>query len=232
MTATPDIECIEFTTGDDANAAPVASIVVLHGLGADGRDFVPIAQELDLGAVGPVRWVFPSAPVRPVTLNGGYRMRAWYDIYPPGADGARRDDVTGLRESQAIVQQLLDHEVARGVPAGRTVLMGFSQGCAMTLLAGLRAPQRLAGLVALSGYLPLAAATAAERHPANRDTPVFMAHGDDDDIVVPARGAAARDTLLALGQPVQWHLYPMEHSVCLEEVRDLNAWLLTVLAPA
>jgi phospholipase/carboxylesterase len=231
MTATPAIELIEYLTGDDAGATPVASIVVLHGLGADGRDFVPIAQELDLRAVGPVRWVFPSAPVRPVTLNGGYPMRAWYDIYPPGADGTRRDDVAGLRESQAIVQHLLDREAARGVPAGRTVLMGFSQGCAMTLLAGLRAPQRLAGLVALSGYLPLAAATAAERHPANRDTPVFMAHGDFDDIVVPARGEAARDALLALGQPVQWHPYPMDHSVCLEEVRDLNAWLLTVLAP-
>jgi phospholipase/carboxylesterase len=158
-------------------------------------------------------------------------MGAWYDIHPPGPDGARPEDGAGLRESQAIVQQLLDREAQRGVPAGRTVLMGFSQGCAMTLLAGLRAPQRLAGLVALSGYLPLAHTTAAERAAANHDTPVFMAHGRFDDIVVPARGEAARDALLALGQPVQWQTYPMDHTVCMEEVQDLNAWLLQVLAP-
>ncbi len=232
MTSSTDtrIELIEFTTGGDTQAQPVASVVVLHGLGADGSDFVPVAQAMDLSAVGPVRFVFPSAPVRPVSINGGYEMRAWYDIYPPNPGGVRREDEAGLRESQAIVQQLLDREAQRGVAPGRTVLMGFSQGCAMTLLAGLRAPQRLAGLAALSGYLPLAGATAAERSPANRDTPVFMAHGDQDDIVVPARGEAARDTLLALGQPVDWRHYPMGHEVCLDEVRDLNAWLVQRLA--
>lgn len=224
------IELIEFTTGGNANARPVASIVVLHGLGADGSDFVPIAQAMDLSAVGPVRFVFPSAPVQPVTINAGYEMRAWYDIYPPGPDGTRREDGPGLRASQALVQQLIDREVQRGVPAERVVLMGFSQGCAMTLLAGVRAPQRLAGLVALSGYLPLAGSTAAERSPANRDTSVFMAHGDGDDIVVPARGEAARDALAALGQPVDWHHYPMGHEVCMDEVRDLNAWLVQRLA--
>ena len=161
MNASRTIELIEFTTGGDPAAQPVASIVVLHGLGADGNDFVPIAQAMDLSDVGPVRFVLPSAPVRPVTINGGYEMRAWYDIFPPGPDGSRREDEPGLRESQALVQQLLDREAQRGVPPGRTVLMGFSQGCAMTLLAGLRAPQRLAGLVALSGYLPLVATTAA-----------------------------------------------------------------------
>ncbi len=232
MTSSTDtrIELIEFTTGGDTQAQPVASVVVLHGLGADGSDFVPVAQAMDLSAVGPVRFVFPSAPVRPVSINGGYEMRAWYDIYPPNPGGARREDEAGLRESQAIVQQLLDREAQRGVAPGRTVLMGFSQGCAMTLLAGLRAPQRLAGLAALSGYLPLAGATAAERSPANRDTPVFMAHGDQDDIVVPARGEAARDTLVALGQPVDWRHYPMGHEVCMDEVRDLNAWLVQRLA--
>lgn len=232
MTAPPDarIELIEFTSGGDTSALPVASIVVLHGLGADGSDFVPVAQAMDLSAIGPVRCVFPSAPVRPVTLNAGHEMRAWYDIYPPARGGMRREDGPGLRQSQALVQQLIDREVQRGVPAERVVLMGFSQGCAMTLLAGLRAPQRLAGLVALSGYLPLADATAAERSPANRDTPVFMAHGEHDDIVVPARGAAARDTLVALGQPVDWRTYPMGHEVCLDEVRDLNAWLVRRLA--
>lgn len=232
MTPSTDtrIELIEFTTCDDANARPVASIVVLHGLGADGSDFVPVAQAMDLSAVGPVRFVFPSAPVRPVTLNGGYEMRAWYDIEPPAPDGTRREDGPGLRQSQALVQQLIDREVQRGVPAERVVLMGFSQGCAMTLLAGVRAPQRLAGLVALSGYLPLADATAAERSQANRDTPVFMAHGDQDDVVVPARGEAARDTLTALGQPVDWRTYPMGHEVCMDEVRDLNTWLVQRMA--
>lgn len=220
------LQTLELQTGDQ----PVASIVVLHGLGADGNDFVPIAQELDLSAVGQVRFVFPHAPVRPVTLNGGMAMRAWYDILGP--DLARREDEPGLRASVAQVQALLDREAARGVSPARTVLMGFSQGCAMTLLTGLRAPQRLAGLVGLSGYLPLAATTAAERSAANRDTPVFLAHGRFDPMVALARGAATRDALLALGQPVQWHEYPMEHSVCAEEIADLNAWLLKVLAPA
>lgn len=229
---TSSIELIEFTSGDDPAAQPVASILVLHGLGADGRDFVPVAQAMDLSAIGPVRFVFPSAPVRPVTINGGYEMRAWYDIFPPGSDptSPRREDEAGLRESQAIVMQLLEREEQRGVPAARTVLMGFSQGCAMTLLAGLRAPQRLAGLVALSGYLPLAATTAAQASEASRGTPVFMAHGDADDIVVPARGEAARDVLLALGYPVDWRSYAMGHEVCMDEVADLNAWLVQRLA--
>ncbi len=223
---TSSIELLEFTTGADPDAQPVASIVVLHGLGADGRDFVPIAQAMDLSTIGPVRFVFPSAPVRPVTINGGYEMRAWYDIYPPGPNGQRAEDEPGLLESQAIVLQLLNREVQRGVPAARTVLMGFSQGCAMTLLAGLRAPQRLAGLVALSGYLPRAPTTAAQASEGNRAVPVFMAHGDADDIVVPARGEAARDALSALGYPVDWRTYPMGHEVCMDEVADLNAWLV------
>ncbi len=226
------LEILEHVSGGDPAAAPAASIVVLHGLGADGNDFVPIVQELDLGAVGPVRFVFPSAPVRPVTVNGGYRMRAWYDIYPPPAqpDAVRREDEAGLRESCALVQGLLDREAARGVPARRTVLMGFSQGCAMTLMAGLRAPQCLAGLVGLSGYLPLAASAAAERSDANRDVPVFLAHGEHDPVVAIERGLASRDALRALGHGVEWHSYPMEHSVCAEEVADLNGWLLRVLA--
>jgi phospholipase/carboxylesterase len=220
------LDTLELQTGDQ----PTASIVVLHGLGADGNDFVPIAQELDLSAVGPVRFVFPHAPVRPVTLNGGLPMRAWYDIL--GADLARREDEPGLRQSIGQVQALLDREAARGIAPERTVLMGFSQGCAMTLLTGLRAPQRLAGLAGLSGYLPLAATTAAERSAANQSTPVFLAHGRQDPMVTLARGAAARDALLALGQPVQWHEYAMQHSVSAEEIADLNVWLLKVLAPA
>jgi phospholipase/carboxylesterase len=228
----PDLELREFITGGDPATVPVASIVVLHGLGADGSDFVPVAQALELGAIGPVRFVFPSAPVRPVTINAGYAMRAWYDIYPPSPslDMPRREDEAGLRESQAIVQRLLDREAERGVAPESTVLMGFSQGCAMTLLAGLRAPRRLAGLVALSGYLPLSDRTAAEASAANRGTPLFMAHGESDEVVVPARGMAARDVLAELAYPVRWHTYPMGHEVCMEEIRDLNAWLLDVLA--
>jgi phospholipase/carboxylesterase len=218
------LQTLEYQSG----AEPVASIVVLHGLGADGNDFVPIAQELDLSAVGAVRFVFPHAPVRRVTINGGAPMRAWYDIL--GTDLARREDEPGLRASMAQVQALLDREAERGIPPGRTVLMGFSQGCAMALLTGLRAPQRLAGLVGLSGYLPLAASTAAERSAANHGVPLFLAHGRFDPVVAPARGAAARDALAALGYPVEWHDYPMEHSVCAEEIADLNRWLLARLA--
>lgn len=220
------------TQGD--NAMPVASVVVLHGLGADGNDFVPVARELDLGVLGPVRFVFPSAPVRPVTLNNGYPMRAWYDLYPPNATpgGTRREDETGLRASQAWVQALLDREAERGIAPERTVLMGFSQGCAMTLMAGLRSPRRLAGLVGLSGYLPLAQTTAAELSPANKGLPVFLAHGQWDTVVEPARGRAARDLLEDWGCGVEWRDYPMAHEVCADEVDDLNAWLLRVLGGA
>ena len=211
----------------DPGGAPRATIVILHGLGADGTDFLPMADELELAAVGPVRFVFPRAPVRPVTINGGYAMRAWYDIL--GADIVRREDETGLRESMGLVQRIIQREVARGVPARRIVLAGFSQGCAVTLGAGLRHPERLAGLAGLSGYVPLADTTAAERHAANRDTPVFLAHGRSDGVVPLARGAAGRDLLQGLGQPVEWTDYPMEHSVCMEEVQALNRWLLRVL---
>lgn len=225
------LDTIELISGSDPAATPTASVIVLHGLGADGRDFVPIVQELDLSAIGPVRFVFPSAPVRPVTINGGYAMRAWYDIFPPATlhGEMRREDQAGLQQSRVLVQSLIDREMTRGVPPERIVLMGFSQGSAMTLLAGLRAPQRLAGLVALSGYLPLVASTAGERSDANRDVPIFLAHGSLDGVVVVARGLATRDALLALDYPVEWHAYPIEHTVSADEVADLNTWLLRVL---
>lgn len=213
---------IEAHTGEPA----VASVIILHGLGASGDDFIPLVKALDLSAVGAVRFVMPQAPDRPVTINGGHRMPAWYDIH---AD-RRTEDEAGLRASQAVVEGLLAREAARGIAPQRTVLAGFSQGCAMTLLAGLRHPQRLAGLVGLSGYLPLAAQTAEQRHPANAQTPVFLAHGTQDDIVVPARAEASRDALVGWGQPVDWHTYPMGHSLCQPEVDDLNRWLLRVLA--
>ena len=224
MSAAPLLETLEGETGAD----PVASIIVLHGLGADGNDFVPICEELDLDAVGPVRYVFPSAPVRPVTVNGGYRMRAWYDIL--GADLQRQEDETGLRASCAAIDALIEREQQRGIAARRIVLAGFSQGCAMTLMTGLRHAQRLAGLAGMSGYLPLAGTTAAERSDANRDVPIFLAHGTQDPVVAVGRGTASRDALQALGHPVEWHDYPMEHSVCGEEIVDLNRWLLRVLA--
>lgn len=222
------LEIIEFESAPD----PRASLIVLHGLGADGHDFVPICEELDLSAAGPVRFVFPSAPPRPVSLNAGHVMRAWYDISQPSPGGVRREDEAGLRESQATVQALIEREIERGVPAQRIVLAGFSQGCAMALMTGLRHPQRLAGIAALSGYLPLAASTEAEAHPANAGVPVFMAHGLFDPMVVLARASTSRDRLRALGYPVDWHEYPIEHSVCQDEIVDLNRWLLGVLGAA
>lgn len=207
---------------------PKASIVVLHGLGADGNDFVPFAQEVDLQAAGPVRWVFPHAPVMPVTINGGYRMRAWYDIL--AGDLRQRQDEKGLRASLAQLEALIAREKERGVPANRIVLAGFSQGCAMALLTGLRHDERLAGIAGMSGYLPLAETTGQERSDANRLTPIFLAHGTMDPVVPLVAGQMSRDALRALGHDVEWHEYPMPHSVCMEEVRDLNAWLLKVLA--
>lgn len=223
MNTLSPLQTIELNPG----STPRATVIMLHGLGADGTDFLSLADELRLGPVGPVRWVFPRAPVRPVTINGGHRMRAWYDILV--ADLVRREDAAGLRESIAQVHALLDAEVARGMAASRTVLAGFSQGCAITLGAGLRYRQRLAGLAGLSGYLPLADTTAAE-HAGLRGLPVFLGHGQRDGIVPMARGQAARDALQALGHAVEWHDYPMEHSVCMEEVQALNQWLLRVLA--
>lgn len=218
------LQTLTYETGD----SPKSAIFILHGLGASATDFVPVARELDLRAVGDVRYVFPFAPVRPVTVNGGMSMPAWYDIL--GVDLVRREDEKSLRESATDLQALIDREIARGIPASRIVLGGFSQGCAMTLLAGLRAPQRLAGLLGMSGYLPLAATTAAERSDANRDVPIFLAHGRTDPVVPYARGIATRDALVELGHAVEWHEYPMQHSVCQEEIDDVQDWLLKVLA--
>jgi phospholipase/carboxylesterase len=217
---TTNLQSIETETAPN----PTASVIILHGLGADGNDFVPVAGELDLRAIGPVRFVFPHAPTRPVTINGGYVMRAWYDIL--GLDSQQREDEAGLRESQSLVEGLIAREKARGVAARRIVLAGFSQGGAMTLMTGLRHDERLAGLVGLSGYLPLAAKAEAERHAANRDVPIFLAHGTQDPIIPIARARASRDALVAMGHAVDWHEYAMPHSVCAEEIADLERWLL------
>lgn len=219
------LETIEIETGD----APQAAVIWLHGLGADANDFVPVVPELrlDAGEVGAVRFVFPNAPMIPVTINGGYVMRAWYDIV--GTDLARREDQAGLERSRLAVDALIEREMRRGIESSRIVLAGFSQGCAVTLLTGLRQPNRLAALVGLSGYLPLADRTAAERHPANADVPIFLAHGRFDDVVLLSRGEASRDRLLALGCDVSWHTYPMPHSVCDEEIDDIGRFLARVL---
>jgi len=223
MSAPAPLQTIEIESAPN----PTAAVIWLHGLGADGNDFVPIVRELDLSGSQAIRFIFPTAPTMPVTINGGYVMRAWYDIFTP--DLVRREDEPGLRASQALVEALIAREKARGIPAERIVLAGFSQGCAMTLQTGLRHPEKLAGLMCLSGYLPLAAMIEAERHAANHATPVFMAHGRQDPVVVIARAEQSRDMLKALGHDIEWHEYQMQHSVCQEEVDDIGQWLARVL---
>jgi phospholipase/carboxylesterase len=217
------LETVEVETGP----SPRASVIWLHGLGADGHDFEPLVPALALPAALPVRFVFPHAPMRPVTINGGMVMRAWYDIRPEG--GERREDAAGVREAQARVEALIGRERACGIAAGRMVLAGFSQGGAMALHTGLRHAEGLAGILALSCFLPVADTLAAEASPANRDVPIFMAHGTRDDIIPLARARRARDVLQGLGYGVQWHEYPMPHSVSDSEVADLSRWLRTVL---
>ena len=217
------LECVELQT----TAAPTCSVIFLHGLGADGYDFVPIVKELEQLGAPPARYVFPHAPMMPVTINNGYVMRAWYDIL--GTDLVRREDEAGLRASQAEVEALIAREEQRGVARHRIVLAGFSQGGAITLQTGLRQSQPLAGLIALSCYLPLAPLFAAERHVGSAAVPVFLAHGTSDPVVTLARGAAARDQLSQLGYRVEWHEYPMQHSVCGEEVEQMAAFLARVL---
>jgi phospholipase/carboxylesterase len=206
---------------------PDAAVIWLHGLGADGNDFAALVPELDLRNCPAIRFVFPHAPELPVTINGGYVMPAWYDIL--GADLVQRQDAAGIHRSGAAITALIENEIARGIAANRIVLAGFSQGCAMALHTGLRYPQRLAGIVALSGYLPLSDSLALERSFANTNTPILMCHGSMDPVVAPQRGAASRDQLSALGYAVQWHSYPMEHSVHPQEIADISAFLQRVL---
>ena len=222
----PDpLEAIEIET----TAAPTVSVIWLHGLGADGHDFVDVVPEIRLPARPGVRFVFPHAPMRPVTINGGYVMRAWYDIRDDG--GQRREDPDGVRAAQKSIEALIQREKSRGIPASAIVLAGFSQGGAMALHTGMRHSERLAGIMALSCSLPLADTLAAEAAPANRATPIFMAHGTGDEMIAPARALRARSVLVELGYRVEWHEYRMGHSVCMEEIRDISSWLGTVLAP-
>jgi phospholipase/carboxylesterase len=210
---------VEVETGPQ----PRWSVIWLHGLGADGHDFEPIVPELVEDHWPAIRFVFPHAPVRAVTINGGMRMRAWYDIL--GLEIAQRQDERGVRESIAFVRELIARENGRGVPSERIVIAGFSQGGAIALAAALRHPERLAGVVALSTYLPIAESSEAERSEANRAMPVFMAHGNLDPVVGHALGLMSRSYLEKLGYTVDWHSYPMPHSVSAEEIADLSAWL-------
>jgi len=207
---------------------PKHSVIWLHGLGADGNDFAPIVPELVTPKWPALRFVFPHAPVRPVTVNGGMPMRAWYDIV--GVDLVSRQDESGMRASVANVDALIARENERGVPTEHILLAGFSQGGAIALSAGLRHTQRLAGIIALSTYLPMQDTVAAERSVANADTPIFWGHGTADPIVPLTRGVTSRDLLQTLGYHVAWHTYPMPHSVCAEEVADLRQWMTPNLA--
>ena len=218
------LPAIELETG----AHPDASIVWLHGLGADGNDFVPIVEEMKLPASLRIRFVFPHAPVRPVTINNGFPMRAWSDVY--GANIAQRADLLGIAASQRQVEALLAREKQRGIEAKRIVVAGFSQGGAIALQVGLRHAERLAAIVALSSYLLLPDRLAPEASTANRDVPIFMAHGTDDQVVRFEWGEASRRALEVAGYRVEWHSYPMPHSVVWEEVEAINAFLAGVLA--
>jgi phospholipase/carboxylesterase len=218
------LERLEVETG----TSPDATVIWMHGLGADGHDFEPIVPELRLPAGLSVRFVFPHAPVRPVTLNMGMAMRAWYDILELGGG---KEDAEGLRVSQAAIEALIEAEGARGVNPDRIVLAGFSQGGAIALQAGLRHPQRLAGIMALSTYLPIAGTVEAERTPANTDLPIFMAHGTEDPMISIGRAERSRKMLEGLGYPVEWHQYPMPHSVCPQEIVDISKWLVKILQP-
>ncbi len=218
------LENIEIETAPN----PGVAIIWMHGLGADGNDFVPLVRELDLTGLPGIRFVFPHAGTMPVTINGGYVMRAWYDIM--GTDLVRREDEAGLRKSQLQIEALIAREKARGVPASRIILAGFSQGCAMTLQTGLRHPEQLAGLMCLSGYVPLSAKLPTERSKESQHTPIFMVHGSDDGVIPVARAVQSRDLLQSMGYQVEWHEYRMQHSLCQEEIDDIGAWLKKVLA--
>ena len=216
------LETIEFETG----AHPGAAVIWLHGLGADGHDFEPIDPELRLPTTKPVRFIFPHAPERPVTINNGMRMRAWYDILQMGGGP---EDEAGIRASQKLLEGLISIQKNKGIPARKIVLAGFSQGGAIVLQTALRHPERLAGVMALSTYLPLVSTLAKERNAMNADLPVFMAHGEYDNMIGIDRAMQTRETLEKLGYAVEWHDYPMPHSVCPEEIGDIADYLVRIL---
>lgn len=218
------LPCIEIETAPN----PSASVIWLHGLGADGNDFAPIIPQLNLSECPAIRFVFPSAPSIAVTVNGGYVMPAWYDITE--RDINAREDIAGIHKSATAIAELIEREASRGIAYNKIVLAGFSQGCAMSLQVGLRFPHALAGIMALSGYLPLAKSLAVERSDANSKTPIFMAHGVWDAVIVPERAEASADVLEKLGYQVDWNTYPMEHSLHPDELVDISRFLTMVLS--
>jgi phospholipase/carboxylesterase len=222
------LDAIELQTGSN----PQRCVIWMHGLGADGNDFVPIVQELRLDNFPGIRFVFPHAPMQPVTINNGYVMRAWYDVKWGDLEGqSKQADEKGVRTSQAAIAALIEEEKREnGTAADKIVLAGFSQGGAIALQAGLRYPEKLAGVMALSTYLPLHESFTKEATAENRRTPIFMAHGAQDGVVPYAMGKLSRDVLVQADYDVEWHEYPMQHSVCLEEINDVAAWLRRVLA--
>jgi phospholipase/carboxylesterase len=221
----------EFDTLEIEPRRPARSAILwLHGLGADAHDFEPIVPHLQVPAELGLRFVFPNAPVRPVTVNGGMAMRAWYDIL--GLDIPRVEDPAGVRESEQLLLALIEREKARGIPAERIVLAGFSQGGAIALHTGLRYPEHLAGILALSCYIPLSATLAGERHAANQDVPIFLAHGRRDEVIPIHYGRATGEQLEALGYRPERHEYPMGHEVNWEEIQAIAAWLRRVLSAA
>ena len=216
------LETIVIETG----ANPQASVIWMHGLGADGNDFVPVVQELDLSGAPDIRFVFPHAPMQSVSINNGYVMRAWYDIKWGDLEGrSKQADEKGVRASQAAIVQLIERQVSLGIATEKIVLAGFSQGGAIALQTGLRYSRKLAGVMALSTYLPLAESFEQEATAENRKTQVFMAHGTQDNVVPYQMGVRSRDLLLQHGYDVKWHEYPMQHSLCLEEITDIASWL-------
>lgn len=217
------LPCIELETSPN----PTCSVIWLHGLGADGNDFVPIIPELHLPENPAIRFIFPSAPSMPVTVNGGYVMPAWYDII--GRNLMDQEDADGIKRSAASIIELIEREVERGIDYQHIALAGFSQGCAMALYIGLRLAHPLAGIVALSGYLPLALSLNIEKHPTNQRTPIFMAHGSYDPVVSLDRAQASHALLEKLGYHLEWNEYPMEHSVNHEELKDISRFLQEVL---
>lgn len=220
---TPRLESIQLETAPN----PTASVIWMHGLGADGSDFVPIVRELDLDGCAPIRFVFPHAPMMKVTINNGFTMRAWYDVL--SRDFVRVEDEKTLRSSQALVEELIAAEKAKGIASDRIVLAGFSQGGAMTLQTGLRHSEKLAGLLVLSSYLPINQTVEKERHAANQNTSIFMAHGIQDQVIDFDRAKQSADMLKSMGYPVEWHEYMMPHSLCGEEIDDISAWFQKVL---
>jgi phospholipase/carboxylesterase len=220
------LETIEIETGKN----PGAAIIWMHGLGADGNDFVPIVKELDLSGAPAVRFIFPHAPTRAVTINNGHVMRAWYDVSFGDLEGkSRRADADGVHESAELIGALIEREIKRGIISKNICLAGFSQGGAIALHTGLRYPKKLAGVMALSTYLPLADELPREAAAENKAVPIFMAHGVFDPVVPLAMGAGSMTFLMSLGYAIDWRQYPMQHSVCAEEVRDIGTWLRKVL---